>query len=359
MQYDYNFNPGPATLPKEILEIAQTALMNYKKTGLSILEISHRSELFEEIVTDSETDLCKLLDIPTHYKILFLSGGARTQFAMAPMNLLGNNKHADYIDTGFWSQSAINEAKKYAAINLVCSANTNHYTSIPEPKHWQLNPNAAYVHYTSNETIQGLEFQYIPAVATPLVSDMSSNLLTRPLDVSKFGLIYACAQKNLGAAGITVVIVREDLLDQALPNTPSTLNYAIQAKEHSLYNTPPVFNWYVLSLTLKWLKKLGGLKIIEKLNQEKANSLYHFIDQSEFYINPVNTKDRSRMNVIFTLQKPELTETFLQESEEAGLYGLKGHPRLGGLRASIYNAMPQQGVETLLSFMSDFERKYT
>jgi phosphoserine aminotransferase len=351
----YNFNPGPATLPEEILKIAQAELLDYKNSGMSILEISHRSELFSEIASQSEKDLRELLNIPSSHKIFFLHGGARSQFAMVPMNLLGDKKTADYVDTGVWSQFAIEEAKKYCDVNVVISSQDSSYKSIPDVDTWKLNRDAAYVHYTANETVDGVEFHFIPETSVPLVSDMSSTILSRPLDVSKFGLIYACAQKNLGPAELTIVIVREDLIGHALPYTPAMFDYKNHFEHNSLYNTSPIFSWYMFGLMLQWVKKQGGVEEIAKRNQAKANKLYQFIDESDFYANDVEIKYRSWMNVPFVLKQPELTERFVAEAESEGLFGLKGHPRLGGARASIYNAMSEKGVAALINFMQKFK----
>ncbi len=353
----YNFAAGPATLPEPILRQAQQELLNYNNTGVSPLEINHRSQEFEQIIAEAEADLRELMAIPDNYHVLFLSGGARTQFAMVPMNLLTHNKSADYIDSGYWSQFAAREASIYGEINIPVSSKTLDYKSIPSESSWQLNPDAAYVHYTTNETITGVEFPFIPNSGNvPLISDMSSNILSAPLDVSKFGIIYACAQKNIAPAGITIVIIREDLVGEPMPFTPSMLQYKKQVEFNSTFNTPPIFNWYMAGLMFKWLKAEGGLEVIAERNQAKAKKLYDYIDSTDFYINDIDPTYRSKMNVPFTLSKPELTDTFIIDAQSQGLHSLKGHPMAGGgMRASIYNAMPMAGVDALIAFMQKFK----
>ena len=352
----YNFSAGPATLPKEILRQAQTELLDYQDIGASIMEISHRSPQLEELTAKIETDLRELLTVPSNYHVLFLSGGGRTQFAMVPMNLLRGKQTADYINTGFWSSIAIEEANRYCKVNLAATSEANHFTTIPSKETWQLNPDAAYVHYVANETINGVEFPFIPDTGkVPLVSDMSSTILSRPIDVTKFGLIYACAQKNIAPAGITIVIIHDNLVGDPLPNTPTMLNYKTHVANRSLYNTPPVFCWYMAGLMFQWLKKQGGLQVMAQCNQNKATKLYQYIDQSDFSINKVDKRYRSWMNVPFDLAEPTLVDKFLLEAEQNGLYGLKGHPRGGSAcRASIYNSMPETGVDALIEFMQEF-----
>jgi phosphoserine aminotransferase len=333
----YNFSPGPATLPEEILCQVQAELLNYQNLGASVMEISHRSPEFEKLIVKIEADLRDLLTIPNNYKVLFLSGGGRMQFAMVPMNLLRGKKTADYINTGVWSKMASTEAARFCEVNVAGTS--------PDPETWQLNSNAAYVHYVANETIDGIEFPFIPETGqVPLVCDMSSSILSRPIDVSKFGLIYACAQKNIAPAGLTVVIIREDLIGNPIPTTPTMLNYKTHADNNSLYNTPPIFCWYMAGKMFAWLKQQGGLEIVAKHNQTKVTKLYQYIDQSDFYLNQVDKRYRSWMNVPFDSIKPELAGKFLQEAQQQGLYGLKGHPLGGGaFRASLYNAMPEAG----------------
>jgi phosphoserine aminotransferase len=355
----FNFSAGPGMLPTEVIQQIRDELLNWHGLGSSIMEISHRSKEFEEVAATAEQDLRDLLAIPSHYKVLFLQGGGRGQFAMVPLNLLRGGKTADYFNTGFWSKYAIAEARRYCEVNVVADTEATGFCTIPPAATWDCNPQAAYLHFTSNETINGVEFQSPPEVGdVPLVADMSSNILSRSLDVSRYGLIYAAAQKNIGPSGLTVVIVREDLLGQALPFTPTMYNYKVHADNRSLYNTPPTFAWYIAGLVFNWLKKQGGVAAIDKINQRKAQKLYRFIDDHDFYHNPVDPAYRSRMNVIFKLRDEKLETLFLTQANAAGLTALKGHKLLGGMRASIYNAMPEQGVDALISFMADFAQKY-
>lgn len=354
----FNFNAGPAGLPTEVLEQAREELLDWQGLGMSVMEISHRSKQFIALAAEAEADLRALMNIPSNYKVLFLQGGARLQFAMVPMNLLRGKQTADYFNTGEWSKLAIKEARRYADVSIVASAEASHFTSIPAQSTWQLNPNAAYVHFTSNETVNGVEFFQEPAVGqVPLVADMSSDILSRPIDVSKYGLIYAGAQKNIGPAGLTLVIVREDLLGSALPFAPIMMDYKTHADNDSMYNTPPTFAWYLAGLVFKWLQRQGGIAAIEKINQRKAEKLYQYIDSSGFYSNPVDPNYRSRMNVIFHLANEELNEPFLKAANSAGMAGLKGHKLLGGMRASIYNAVSESAVAALIDFMKDFAKK--
>lgn len=355
----YNFSAGPAVLPKEVLQQAREELLDWHGSGMSVMEMSHRGKEFMSIAEKVESDLRELMGIPENYKVLFLHGGASSQFAMVPMNLLRGKQDADYINTGQWSQKAINEAKKYCTVNVAASSEDANFTYAPKQHDWKLNPNAAYVHYTPNETIGGVEFNWIPDLThshsnIPLVADMSSTILSRPLDVTKFGLIYAGAQKNIGPAGLTVVIIREDLMGAALPGSPTMYDYKIHADNHSMYNTPPTYALYITGLVLAWLKKLGGLTAIERHNTTKAKLLYDLLDSNDFYHCPVAEADRSRMNVPFTLKNPALDGAFLKSAESYGLIQLKGHRSVGGMRASIYNAMPVDGVKTLVSFMQEF-----
>ena len=356
MKQVFNFSAGPAVLPKAVLERAQAEMLDWRGCGMSVMEMSHRGKEFISIAAKAEADLRTLLQIPDNYRVLFLQGGAHSQFAMIPFNLLAGKSGADYLDTGDWSLKAIKEASRYADVNVVASSAAGNYTDIPAFADWQRNPEAAYLHYTSNETIRGVEFDWIPDTANvPLVADMSSNILSRPLDVSRFGLIYAGAQKNIGPAGLTLVIVRDDLLGKAAANTPSMFNYQVYADNDSMYNTPPTYAWYLAGLVFEWLLEQGGLAAIAARNQRKAEKLYAAIDASAFYHNPVKLACRSWMNVPFTLAKPELDSVFLAAAAEAGLLTLKGHKLVGGMRASLYNAMPEEGVDTLISFMQDFE----
>jgi phosphoserine aminotransferase len=321
--------------------------------------MSHRSKEFVSIAEAAEQDLRDLLQVPSNYKVLFLQGGASTQFAMVALNMLQGNNEAEYVNSGLWSEKAIAEAKKYCTVHVKVDGKPSKYTTIAHPSTWERNPRAAYLHYTPNETINGLEIQDVPEWGdTPLVVDMSSNLLSRPIDVSKFGIIYAGAQKNIGPAGLTVVIIREDLIGKTIPGIPTMLDYKIHADNGSMYNTPPTYAWYIAGLVFKWLKDLGGLEKMAEINQRKAAKLYAAIDNSNgFYSNPVDPQYRSWMNVPFVTTKTELEKTFLKEAEKVGLSTLAGHRSVGGMRASIYNAMPEAGVDALVSFMADFAQK--
>lgn len=355
----YNFSAGPAILPLDVLEIAQRELLDWHGSGVSVMEMSHRGKWFDEIAAHAEETLREVLEIPKSHKVLFLQGGATLQFAMVPMNLLRGKSQADYVCTGNWSEKAIAEAKRFCEVNIVASSKDEGYVTIPQEASWRLNSDAAYVHYTPNETIGGLEFHWIPKTGeVPLVADMSSTLLSRPLEVTHYGLIYAGAQKNIGPAGLTVVIIREDLLGFVSSTTPTLLDYKIQAKNDSRYNTPPTFAWYIAGLVFDWIKHQGGLLALAHINQKKANKLYGAIDCSGFYENPIDPACRSWMNVPFRIRDPKLDVTFLQQAEQVGLLELKGHRSVGGMRASIYNAMPEEGVDTLIAFMNDFERRY-
>lgn len=358
MQRIFNFSPGPAMLPTAVLEQAQTEMLNWQGTGMSVMELSHRGKEFTEIAERAEADLRELLGIPAHYQVLFLSGGASHQFSMVPLNLMHRKKTADYVETGQWSQKAIAEGARYGAVNIVARSEKTDRVHIPAAQTWSLNPQAAYVHYTPNETIDGVEFHWTPQTGdVPLVADMSSTLLSRPLNVSAYGIIYAGAQKNIGPAGLTIVIIREDLLQTPREDTPILYDYSIQAKNKSCYNTPSTYSWYLAGLVFAWLKRQGGLPAMAIRNQRKAEKLYNFIDQHEFYSNQVHAECRSWMNVPFNLQNPQLDEKFLHEAELVGLSNLKGHRLVGGMRASIYNAMPEAGVDALIQFMQDFAKK--
>jgi len=353
----YNFSAGPAGLPDAVLEQAQAELLDWHGKGLSIMEMSHRSKEFVSVAEQAEQDLRELMQIPDNYKVLFLQGGATSQFSMVPMNLLRGKSSIDLINTGIWSKKAIKEAQRYCNVNIAASAEANGFTSAPSQDELQLSPDAAYVHYTPNETIGGVEFPYIPETGeVPLVADYSSSILSAPLDVSRFGLIYAGAQKNIGPAGLTLVIVREDLLGQAMPSTPTMYDYKVHADADSMNNTPPTFGWYLAGLVFKWLKAQGGVEAIDRINQQKADKLYGYIDSSDFYANPVEKTCRSRMNVPFTLADAALDALFLEQAEAAGLLNLKGHRSVGGMRASIYNAVSEQAVDALIAFMREFEK---
>ena len=354
----YNFSAGPAMLPEAVLQQAQAELPDWRGAGASILEVSHRGKEFVSVHAEAEKDVRELLMVPDNYKVLFLQGGATTQFATIPMNLLRGKTKADYIWTGAWGKKAISEARKYCTVNVAASSESDQFTTIPPFERWSLSHDAAYVHYTPNETIGGVEFHWIPDVGdVPLVADCSSTILSRPLDVSRFGLIYAGAQKNIGPAGVTLVIVRDDLMGEVLPITPSVYVYAHQAEADSMLNTPPTYAIYLAGLVFKWLKEQGGLSGMATVNERKAKKLYAAIDGSSFYRNPVEEASRSWMNVPVVLANAELDNEFLEGAEEAGLTTLKGHRSVGGIRASLYNAMPEAGVEALIDYMADFEKR--
>ncbi|MCL4121586.1 UNVERIFIED_CONTAM: hypothetical protein GTU68_001743 [Idotea baltica] len=358
MARKYNFSAGPATLSLDVLEQAQKDLVDWQGCGMSVMEMSHRGAEFASIAEKATNDLKEILNVPDNYKILFLQGGASSQFSAVPLNLLKGKNKADYFCTGTWSKKAIAEAKKYCEVNIVASSEDTSFTTIPSKDTWNFSDDAAYVHYTPNETIQGVEFHDIPDVGDkPLVADFSSTILSRPIDVSKFGVIYAGAQKNIGPAGVTIVIVREDLLGDADPKTPAMLDYEIMASKDSMYNTPPCFAWYMAGLTFAWIKDQGGLEAMSKHNKDKSDKLYTCIEESSFYASPVAKDCRSWMNVPFTLANSDLDSKFLEEASEAGLVTLKGHRSVGGMRASIYNAMPAEGIDKLIGFMKDFEQK--
>ncbi len=355
----YNFCAGPAALPEAVLQRAQAELLDWQGKGLSVMEMSHRSDEYVGIAEKAEQDLRDLLNIPSNYRVLFLQGGASQQFAQIPLNLLPEGGSADYIDTGIWSAKAIEEASRYGHVNVAASAKGHDYFAIPGQNDWQLSAEASYVHYTPNETIGGLEFNWIPQVGDkPLVADMSSTILSRPLDVSRYGLIYAGAQKNIGPSGLVVVIVRDDLLGSARASCPTMLDYSIAAKNGSMYNTPPTFAWYLSGLIFQWLKEQGGLEAMERVNQSKQRKLYAAIDASELYSNPINPADRSWMNIPFRLADDRLDKPFLVGAEERGMLNLKGHRSVGGMRASIYNAVPEVAVDALVAYMAEFEKQH-
>jgi phosphoserine aminotransferase len=355
----FNFAAGPATLPVEVLEQARDEIPDWQGSGMSVMEVSHRSKAFVAVAGQAEADLRELLAVPADYKVLFVQGGATAQFSAIPLNLSAEGASADYLNTGQWSKKAIAEARRYLGVNVVADEKASNYSTVPDAAALEFDPAAAYVHYTPNETIGGVEFPYVPDVGdVPLVADMSSTVLSRPLDVGRFGLVYAGAQKNIGPSGITVVIVREDLLGRARPETPTILDYKAVADAESMLNTPPTFGWYMAGLVFQWLKRQGGLEVMAERNRAKAAFLYEAIDASAFYANPVDHSCRSWMNVPFTLAKPELEKTFVAEAAQAGLANLEGHRSVGGMRASLYNAMPMEGVQALVSFMADFERRY-
>lgn len=355
----YNFSPGPAVLPPQVMEQAQAEFLDWSGTGISVMEVSHRSPEFMDLAAQSEADLRELLAISENYKVLFLQGGATLQFAAVPLNLATPDQVADYVVTGSWGNKAKTEASRFVQVNVATDAAASHYTTVPNPATWQVTDNAAYLHCTPNETIGGVEMHSIPEVSeAPVVADMSSTLLSRPVDVSRFGLIYAGAQKNIGQAGLTVVIVREDLIGHAVAQTPGVVDYRIMADTNSMWNTPATYPWYMASLVFKWLKEQGGLESMAQRNDAKSVKLYSAIDATDFYTNPVEFEYRSRMNIPFTLPDAALDSIFVKESKAAGLINLKGHRSVGGLRASIYNAMPEEGVDALVAFMADFEARH-
>ena len=354
----YNFAAGPATLPLAVLEQARAELLDWQGSGASVMELSHRGKAFVAVAAQAEQDLRDLLAIPSHYRVLFVQGGATLQFAAIPLNLAPPGSVVDYAVTGNWSEKAVGEAKRYAEVNIVANSAATKFTTIPAPSTWKMSKNAAYLHYVANETVFGVEFHDVPSVSdAPLVTDMSSNILSRPIDVSRFGVIYAGAQKNVGPAGLAIVIVREDLLGRARKETPGAIDFKTMAANDSMWNTPPTLSWYIAGLVFEWLQQQGGLESVGKLNERKAKKLYAAIDGSGFYKNPVEKSARSWMNVPFTLADPKLDEAFLKESKAAGLTNLKGHRVVGGMRASLYNAMPEAGVDALIAFMADFQKR--
>lgn len=343
-------------LPSDVLHHAQQEMINWNDSGMSVMEMSHRGKEYMSIAAQAEQDLRTLMAIPDNYKVLFLQGGASSQFSMIPMNLFDQKgDSADYVNTGAWSKKAIAEAKKYGKVNIVASSEEDNFTSVPDFADWNLDKQAKYVHYTPNETIGGVEFDFIPDTGdVPLIADMSSTILSRPIDVSKFGMIYAGAQKNIGPAGLTIVIIRDDLVGSAIDGTPAMFDYTTHVNNDSMYNTPPTYSWYLAGLVFKHLLDKGGLEAMAEINERKANKLYEAIDTSEFYNSPVNPQYRSWMNIPFTLKNADLDASFLSQAAERGLVTLKGHRSVGGMRASIYNAMPEAGVDTLIQFMQEF-----
>ena len=352
----YNFSAGPAALPLEVLQTIRNDIPDWEATGMSVMEVSHRSKEFVALAERAEANFRELLDIPGDYSVLFTQGGATLQMSMAPMNLAGAGDTVDYVITGSWGKKAAGEARKFCNVNIAGDSSDENFTYIPEESSWQRSDDAAYLHITPNETIAGVEFHFVPSGDTPIVADMSSTILSRPIDVSRYGVIYAGAQKNIGPAGITVVIVRNDLLERAPLNLPHLMTWRSYAESGSMTNTPPTFAWYVADLVFRYLKDRGGLQAMAEVNARKAANLYEAIDSSDFYSNPVQEDCRSWMNVPFVLADASLDATFLQESAAAGLTNLKGHRSVGGMRASIYNAVPEEAVDALIEFMGDFER---
>ena len=353
----YNFSAGPACLPEDVLKQAQAEMLEWNGSGMSVMEMSHRGKDFMSIAAQAEADLREIMSIPDNYKVLFAQGGASSQFAMVPINLLNGKAKADYVLTGQWSKKAVAEARRYCDVNVVSDTSATNFTTVEDQSKWSTSSDAAYLHYTPNETIVGVEFPFIPETDVPLVADMSSNILSKQIDVSKYGVIYAGAQKNVGAAGLTIVIVREDLIGNAMDNMPAMMNYQTFSDNDSMYNTPPTYSWYIAGLVFQWIKKQGGIKAMEEINQRKAAKLYKAIDESAFYSNPVDVNCRSNMNVPFILANADLDATFLEEAGKQGLTTLKGHRSVGGMRASIYNAMPEAGIDALIDFMADFEKR--
>jgi phosphoserine aminotransferase len=355
----FNFSPGPAALPEEVLQQAAAEMLDWHGSGMSVMEMSHRGKEFIGIAAKAEADLRALLAIPADYKVLLIQGGAIAENAIVPMNLLGGRTAADYVNTGEWSKKSIKEARKYCTVNIAASSEDADFTYVPPQESWKLSRDAAYVHVCTNETIGGVEYQWTPDTGdVPLVADMSSHILSRVFDVSKFGVIYAGAQKNAGTAGLTLVIIRGDLLDRALPITPSAFNWKEQAAAESMVNTPPTWAIYIAGLVFEWLKKGGGVAAIERKNIAKAALLYDYLDTTQFYRSPARRPDRSRMNVRFHLLDERQDEAFLKGAKAAGMIQLKGHRAVGGMRASIYNAMPIEGVRVLVDYMRDFERQH-
>lgn len=359
MNRKYNFCAGPAALPEAVLLQAQQEILDWHGRGLSVMEMSHRSSEFTQIAAEAESDLRELLGVPSNYRVLFLQGGASMQFSAIPLNLLPVAGKADYLVTGQWSKKAFEEAARLGEVHTVASSKASNFSTIPTTENWTLNKHAAYFHYTPNETIGGVEFHWVPEVGgVPLVADMSSTILSRPIDVSKFGVIYAGAQKNIGPAGLAIVIVRDDLLGKSRSDIPKLLDWKTAADNDSMYNTPPTYAWYLAGLVFKWLKAQGGVARMAEVNQRKAKKLYDYIDQSGFYKNPVEVQSRSWMNVPFTLPDETLDKPFLKEAEEAGLLNLKGHRSVGGMRASIYNAVTEDAVDALIAHMQQFAQRH-
>lgn len=358
MSRAFNFCAGPATLPEAVLKQAQSEMLDWRGTGMSVMEMSHRSDEFVAIADKAEKDLRELAGISDDYAVLFMQGGASSQFSTIPLNLLGDKTSADYVSTGIWSKKAIAEARRYGSVNVVASSEDSGFSTIPDQATWNTNADAAYLHYTPNETIGGLEYDFIPeSGGVPLVADMSSTMLSRPLDISRFGLIYAGAQKNIGPSGLVVVIIRKDLLGKARKETPTMMNYQVIAENGSMYNTPATYSWYLAGLVFEWLKEQGGVQAMAEVNARKARKLYDFIDGNDFYANPIAPRFRSWMNVPFTLADDALNGDFLKGADARGFLNLQGHRSVGGMRASIYNAMPEAGVDALIAYMAEFAKE--
>ena len=355
----YNFGAGPAMLPHEVMVQVQQELLDWHGTGISVIEMSHRSKEFLSIAEEAEVVLREILSIPDNYKVLYVPGGATAMMSMVPLNLLANGETGDYLVTGSWSNKAYKEARRLANIHLAGDSGEDKYYSIPDPSSWDISKNASYFYYTDNETITGVEFADIPELDNiPLVTDMTSNFLSRPFDVSRFGIAFASAQKNFGPAGLACVVIRDDLIGKAGPKTPFLCDFKIHADNDSMFNTPPTFNWYMAGLIYKWIRDKGGLQAMDQRARQRSEKIYQAVDNSDFYTNPIDKKFRSRMNVPFILKDDELNSTFLTEARQHGLIELKGHRSVGGMRASIYNGMPMEGVEALVAFMLDFEKRH-
>jgi phosphoserine aminotransferase len=355
----YNFGAGPAVLPREVMLQVQEELLDWNGTGISVIEMSHRSKNFLSIAEEAEKDLRDILDIPDNYKILYIQGGATAMMSMVPINLLANGETGDYIVTGSWSNKAYKEAKRLANIHLAADSSEDKYYTIPDRATWDVSQDSAYLYYTDNETITGVEFQDIPDVGdVPLVCDMTSNFLSRPFDVSRYGVAFASAQKNFGPSGLACVLIRDDLIGRAGPKTPFLYDFKIHADNDSMFNTPPTLNWYMAGLIYKWVRDKGGVEAMDKLAKARSEKIYNIVDNSGFYSNPIDKKFRSRMNVPFILKDDNLNDTFLKEARDNGLIELKGHRSVGGMRASIYNGMPMEGIDTLIQFMQDFEKRH-
>ena len=358
MKCTYNFSAGPAVLPKSVMLRAQAEMIDWHDSGMSVMEMSHRGKHYMSIIEKVESDFRSLFNVPKNYKVLFLQGGAIAQNSMVPLNLL-NGKKANYVVSGYWSKRSYQDALPFGDMSIAASSESIGYTKAPDLKEWKIDSSASYIHFCSNETIHGVEYFDLPSIKTiPVVADMSSHILSRPVDISQFGVIYAGAQKNIGPAGLTIVIVRDDLLEVASPLTPSVFNWKTQAENQSMINTPTTYSIYMAGLVFEWLIELGGLAAIEKQNIKKAELLYNYIDSSDFYSNPIDIKNRSRMNVPFRIQNEDLHASFVTGAENLGMIGLKGHRLVGGIRASIYNAMPIEGVQALVDYMKDFEKSH-
>jgi len=358
MKCTYNFSAGPAVLPKSVMLRAQAEMIDWHDSGMSVMEMSHRGKHYMSIIEKVESDFRSLFNVPKNYKVLFLQGGAIAQNSMVPLNLL-NGKKANYVVSGYWSKRSYQDALPFGDMSIAASSESIRYTKAPDLQEWKIDSSASYIHFCSNETIHGVEYFDLPSVKTiPVVADMSSHILSRPVDISQFGVIYAGAQKNIGPAGLTIVIVRDDLLEVASPLTPSVFNWKTQAENQSMINTPTTYSIYMAGLVFEWLIELGGLAAIEKQNIKKAELLYNYIDSSDFYSNPIDIKNRSRMNVPFRIQNEDLHASFVTGAENLGMIGLKGHRLVGGIRASIYNAMPIEGVQALVDYMKDFEKSH-